>query len=126
MIGKKGERAAARYLKKQGYRVLARNRRFSHNELDLIVRKKKLIAFVEVKSRRVEQEEIPYTRPALAVDKGKRERTIAAGLDYLKSRRAHCPFRFDIVEVYFTTDKHPRVAKITHIEDAFGADGIHR
>lgn len=125
-LGKKGERVAARYLKKHGYRILARNRHFSHNELDLVVKNKECVAFVEVKSRRVKESEIPYTRPAFAVDKGKRSRTLAAALDYLKVHPTRCPFRFDIVEVYFTADKRPSVSKITHIEDAFGADGIHR
>jgi len=125
-IGKKGERAAARYLKRHGYRILAKNSRFSHNELDLVVKQKETVAFVEVKSRRVAAEDILYTRPSLAVDKGKRSRTIAAALDYLKEHRTPCRIRFDIVEVYFTTDKRPRISKITHIEDAFGRDGIHR
>ena len=83
-LGKKGERTAARYLKKHGYRILAKNQHFSHNELDLIAKSADFIAFIEVKTRRVEENELPYLRPAYAVDQGKRRRTAAAALDYLK------------------------------------------
>ena len=36
-VGKKGEKCAARYLKKQHCRILARNYRAGRNELDLVV-----------------------------------------------------------------------------------------
>ena len=49
-IGKIGEKLAARYLKRQGYRVLHKNRHFGKNELDLVVKSKTHIAFVEVKA----------------------------------------------------------------------------
>lgn len=126
LIGKKGERTAARYLKKHGYRILAKNQHFSHNELDLIAKSADFIAFIEVKARRVEEKELPYLRPAYAVDQGKRRRTAAAALDYLKQHPVHLPIRFDVIEVCFSKDRRPRLLRLTHIEDAFGTDGIHR
>ena len=46
-----GERQAARYLKKQGMRIVARRYRTAHGEIDLIAREKDTLVFVEVKSR---------------------------------------------------------------------------
>jgi putative endonuclease len=56
-IGKYGERLAAKYLKKKGYRVIGKNLHFGRNELDLVVKNKEFIAFVEVKTRSYEKVE---------------------------------------------------------------------
>ena len=123
-IGKRGEKIAARYLKKRGYRVVGRNLHFGKNELDLVVKNKEFIAFVEVKTRSYERvEDAEWHRPALAVDQEKRSRTVQAAKAYL---RAHptplCP-RLDVVEVYLDRTKRNKPFKINHIEAAFAANG---
>ena len=40
-IGKKGERLAARYLRRHGYRILAKNWRSHRHEIDVIARERK-------------------------------------------------------------------------------------
>jgi putative endonuclease len=50
-VGDHGESVAARYLRKQGVEVLARNVRRARGEIDLVVRDGETIVFVEVKSR---------------------------------------------------------------------------
>ena len=50
-LGQQGERVAEDYLVRQGYRILERNYRCRHGEIDLIVEKKEKILFVEVKTR---------------------------------------------------------------------------
>lgn len=52
-LGQQGEDAAARYLKRQGYRILERNRYLGRNEIDIIAQEGDTIAFVEVRTRRV-------------------------------------------------------------------------
>lgn len=126
LLGRKGEKIAARYLKKHGYRILAKNLHCSHNELDIIAKNPDAVAFVEVKTRRMDAGELDFLRPAFAVDQGKRRRTVTAALDFLKRKPQHLPIRFDVMEVCFTKDSHPRLLRVTHIEDAFGVDGIHR
>ena len=50
-IGIKGEDEAQKYLKKQGYGVVAKNVKIAGVEVDLIVKQGNLLVFVEVKSR---------------------------------------------------------------------------
>jgi putative endonuclease len=52
-LGHEGETRAARFLEARGYRIVARNVRADRVEIDLIVRRGTMLAFVEVKSRRV-------------------------------------------------------------------------
>jgi putative endonuclease len=49
--GNQGEEIAAEFLQQRGYEILARNYRYKHSEIDLIVRKNDIIVFVEVKTR---------------------------------------------------------------------------
>ncbi|MEW5941133.1 MAG: YraN family protein, partial [Chloroflexota bacterium] len=50
-VGRWGEQAAAEYLEKRGYLILARNFRTKHGEIDLIARQDNILVFVEVKAR---------------------------------------------------------------------------
>ena len=122
-IGRKGERAAARLLRRNGYRILAKNRHFGKNELDIIARDEQYIIFVEVKARTAETLDDFTARPSEAVDREKRRRTVDAALQYLKQRPvALCP-RFDVIEVYLLKGRRLRVTRINHIPDAFGVSG---
>ncbi len=125
-LGRFGESAAVRHLKRKGYRILARNFRAGKNEIDIIASRKNEIVFVEVKARTLTAlGDLPYGSPLEAVDTPKQKRTLAAASAYLcKSETEKMP-RFDIIEVYL---KHrsgllrtPTVEKICHIEDAFGS-----
>ena len=51
-IGKLGEEAARRYLEDIGYRILETNYRDNQGEADIIGFDDKVLAFVEVKTRR--------------------------------------------------------------------------
>lgn len=50
ITGEIGEKLAADYLKKQGYKVLSRNFRTKFGELDIICKKGRVLVFVEVKA----------------------------------------------------------------------------
>ena len=126
-IGKIGERIAARYLRKQRYKIIDTNKHLSHNEIDLIVSNKDYIVFVEVKTRSVKSEDmyLPYGSPASAVTQGKRNRTVVAANNYLNSNRyskhAKKQPRIDVVEIFLEKNT-AKIMKINHITDAFVAN----
>ncbi|MEW5805451.1 MAG: YraN family protein [Patescibacteria group bacterium] len=58
-IGQLGEQIAADYLKKQGYKILARNFKTKLSELDLVAKKGRVLVFVEVKAGATNQNFFP-------------------------------------------------------------------
>ena len=114
-LGALGEREAARWLRRHGYKILARNWRYRHGELDLVARERRILVFVEVKTRRTTS---PYP-PELAVNTRKARcihRTARAYIRRHPFRHWHS-FRFDVVAV--TVDPGDRVVQMRHLQDAF-------
>lgn len=121
-IGRFGEDAAAKHLRKNGYRILERNFRASHNEIDIIAENKDTLVFVEVKTRHGSD----FASPIEAVTPAKQKRTIAAARAYLYKNGCSKQIRFDVIEVYL--ERAPRFSaralalrSLEHIVDAFGA-----
>src|SRR5947209_6203352 len=77
LLGDRGERAAARYLRRQGLRVLVRGYRTRCGEIDLIARDGDTLVFVEVKARQ-------RGVPAEAVTAEKQRRITLAALHFLR------------------------------------------
>ena len=120
-LGNFGERAAARYLKKNGYRILERNFVNSGYEIDIIARKKNILAFVEVKTRTLGHENPREPRPASSVTSEKQRKIIEAswGFSSTNDTRAYRK-RFDIIEVFIdASNGRERVARLVHLEGAF-------
>lgn len=116
LLGSRGEREAARYLKRQGLRVLARNVRAGGGELDLIAREGQTLVFVEVKTRRKGD-------PAEAVTPAKQAILTRAALAFLRRRRLlEVPCRFDVVAIVWEDARHGP-PQIQHLRDAFPARG---
>lgn len=96
ILGDRGEEAAARLLKKEGYRILERNYRCRFGEIDIVARDGPTIAFVEVKTRR----SADFGAPAAAVGRGKQLHMERACLNYLSERGlTDHPVRFDVVSI---------------------------
>ena len=89
--GLSAESRAAAWLIAKGYRVLARRFRTPHGEIDLVVRRRNLIAFVEVKAR------ASLDEAAYAVTPRQQQRIIAAAQAWLMAHPEHAEFelRFD-------------------------------
>ena len=68
-IGTYGEKVAAAFLRKRGYRILTRNYRTLEGEIDLICRCRDLLVFVEVRTRATTD----FGRPAETIDTRKQE-----------------------------------------------------
>ena len=96
VLGKKGEKQVAEYLKKQGCKILKRNYRTPFGEADLIVQDKDEIAFVEVKTRTSDKFGEP--REAVTPEKQRRYKKIAEC--FWKEHGEEPNARFDVAEVY--------------------------
>jgi putative endonuclease len=113
--GEWGEAVAERFLRQAGYRVLGRRVRVGRrDEIDLIVRRRELLVFVEVKTRASER----MGRPVSAVNRAKRFHLGRAAMRYMQRLPQRPPyFRFDVVEVVGTENGGP--PDIRHLENVF-------
>lgn len=112
LLGKRGEEAAADYLRREGYEILHRNYRFGRAEIDLIARKGGTIVFVEVKARSSDR----YGEPEEAVNREKIRRIRRVASAYLAQRRiGECDCRFDVVAVLFSGEK----PTVRHTQDIY-------
>ena len=117
-FGTRSERAAARHLKRQGFRILARNYTCPHGELDLIAVEGRCVVFVEVRSTGGDDP----LRPALSVDEQKQRRLTDLALHYLRQHRLlDCMARFDVLAISWPPGKREPV--IVHYRQAFEAVG---
>jgi len=115
LLGERGERAAARYLRRHGMRVLLRGYRTRWGEIDLIAREADILVFVEVKARR-------RGVPAEAVASEKQRRLTLTALHFLRRYQLlDQRSRFDIVAIVWPDDRRP--PEIAHIRNAFEPTG---
>lgn len=121
VLGNFGERAAERHLKKNGYRILKRNYVGAGYEIDLIAKKKNVLAFVEVKTRTLGRESPKEPRPASSVTPDKQRKIIEAAWEYLSlNNTKNLRKRFDIIEVYVShKDGQDKAERLSHLEGAF-------
>lgn len=111
-VGPRGEKLAARTLKRAGCRILARNYRCPAGEADLIALDGETVVFAEVKTRRSDA----WADPADAVDERKRQHYRRIARYYLSCVRQRREVRFDVISIVLPDDGEPR---ITHVRDAF-------
>lgn len=94
--GRAAEEAALAHLKRQGLKLVTRNYRTPHGEIDLIMQDASELVFVEVRFRRSQQ----FGSPAETVGTQKQRKLRASAQHYLQSDRdCNRPCRFDIVSV---------------------------
>src|SRR5262245_12121192 len=117
-LGRRGEDAAARYLHRLGYILVARGHRDNIGELDLIAVDGRTVVFIEVKTRTTHD----AGHPADAVDEAKQRRLTRLALSYMKRHDLfECEVRFDVVAVTWPARGRPT---IEHFKNAFEAVGI--
>jgi len=115
-LGELGERVAARWLERGGWRVLERRYRCGHRDIDLVIGREDTVAFVEVKTRRSTR----YGDPVEAVNWRKRKelaRSAQAWIDRRRGGIARGPtvYRFDVVAVLIEGAR----VRVRHLPDAF-------
>jgi putative endonuclease len=99
-LGRTGEHLAADALAERGYRILERNFRCRHGEIDLVAEQEQDLVFVEVKTRRGTL----YGRPEEAVTLSKQRKIVEVASYYLDLHS--CPersWRIDVVAVQLST-----------------------
>src|SRR5262249_60087509 len=107
------ERAAARYLRRQGYRILAQNYRCPQGELDLVALDGTCVVFVEVRSTGSDD----VSRPATSVDLVKQRRLTDLAVYYLREHGLlNQAARFDVLALSWPPDR--REPAITHYRNA--------
>ena len=118
-FGRAAEAAAAQQLTRDGWTILGRNVRVGRGELDLIVRRGGVLAFVEVKARR----SAAFGAPEDGVGARKRRQVARLAELWLAARPwalgGVSDVRFDIVAV--DASRHP--ALVRHLPGAFTLDG---
>jgi putative endonuclease len=123
-VGRLGEDLAAQHLTRLGFSTVARNVRTRHGEIDLIVFDGRVLAFVEVKTRRAgfggrairaHEEPLPWLRPR------QRQRLRRLARAWLSDERHERPrartIRFDAVGVI--VDERGRLLRLDHVEGAW-------
>ena len=112
ILGKKGEDIAAAFLKKKGYNILFRNYKCSFGEIDIVAKHKKILSFIEVKTRRTKK----YGLPQEAVTPAKQTKISRVALEFVQRYKMdNRAARFDVVSVQYLND----VYEVDLIENAF-------
>ena len=113
LFGQEGEAEAERYLRRKGYRIVARNLRSSLGELDLVAEDGRTLVFVEVKARRSGQ----FGGAIHAVHRQKQHKLIRLAAQFLAQRHwMDRPCRFDVV---LLEPKGAEMLTVEHIQNAF-------
>jgi putative endonuclease len=113
-IGDYGEEIAKNFFKKQGYKIVKQNFTNRMGEIDLIIKEKDQIVFVEVKTRTNQN----FGYPEEAIDFRKQNKIIRTALNYLFEKKIVSEnYRFDVISIEM--NQSTQKVKIKHIKNAF-------
>lgn len=119
--GKKGEDVCCWHLEEKGYKIIKRNWRIGHKELDIIAENDKYIVFVEVKTRADDFDKIRrFGTAASAVTDEKLRKIKAAANAYLAFSKTEKMPRIDVMEVFLlpTDDEDDFIpTRVSHLEN---------
>lgn len=111
-FGLLGERIAARWLVRQGWTVVEHRFRAGRRDIDLVMRRDRDVAFVEVKARKGEE----FGSPVDAVHwRKRRELSRAAKVWVDRNGKDELAYRFDVIGILVKGDK----VRVRHVPDAF-------
>ena len=115
LLGAWGEALAAEYLRKKRYEIVAAGYRSRFGEIDLIVKNKKYLVFVEVKLRKTGD----FAKAMEYVDRRKQDKIRITASMYLSQNPTQLQPRFDVIEIYAPDGTDTQRPQIHHMEDAF-------
>ena len=115
LTGAWGEALAAEHLRKKHYQVVASGFRSRIGEIDLIVKDRRFLVFVEVKLRK----NANFASAFEYVDRRKQDRIRVTASIYLSQNPTELQPRFDVIEIYAPYGMDTAAPEIKHMEDAF-------
>ena len=115
LSGAWGEALAAEYLRKKHYSVVAAGYRTRFGEIDLIVKDRKYLVFVEVKLRKTAD----FAKAMEYVDQRKQDKIRITASMYLSQNPTKLLSRCDVIEIYAPEGTATVNPEIRHMEDAF-------
>ena len=120
--GNLGEDASAKFLKKNGYKILERNFVDDGHEIDIVAydKKRSTVVFVEVKTRSVGNIGKMESRPAASVTPEKQRKIISASTRFMSRVGRNKRMRYDVIEVFLeNVGGKDKVKEIKHLVSAF-------
>lgn len=115
LTGAWGEAKAAEYLRGKRYTLVAAGYYCKFGEIDLIVKNRHYLVFVEVKLRKNGN----FAKPLEYVDRRKQEKLRLTASMYLAENPTKLQPRFDVIEIYAPQGVFTADPEIYHLEDAF-------
>ena len=116
-VGKLGEEAARKFLKKRGYRIRETGFRCPHGEIDIIAQKKDWLVFVEVRTK----SSLDFGTPEESITQAKKKKLITLALTYTSThQKLPSLWRIDVVAIEL--DDKGKTRRIELIENAIEQD----
>ena len=115
LLGAWGEALAAEYLRKKRYELVAAGYHCRFGEIDLIVKDRKYLVFVEVKLRKSSD----FAKAMEYVDRRKQDKIRITASMYLSQNPTALQPRFDVIEIYAPEGTDTTRPEIHHMVDAF-------
>jgi len=115
IFGAWGEAVAAEYMRKKHFQLVAAGYRSRFGEIDLIMKDRKYLVFVEVKMRKNSH----FAAAREYVDRRKQDRIRVTASIYLSQNPTRLQPRFDVIEIYAPEGVQTSNPVIEHLEDAF-------
>ena len=116
-VGKLGEKAARKFLKKRGYRIRETGFRCPRGEIDIIAQRKDCLVFVEVRTKT----NLDFGTPEESITAAKKKKLVALALTYTSTHQ-NLPslWRIDVVAIELDDKGKPK--RIELIENAVEQD----
>ncbi len=116
-VGKLGEKAARKFLKKRGYRIREVGFRCPRGEIDIIAQRKDCLVFVEVRTK----VSLDFGTPEESITAAKKKKLVALALTYASThQKLRSLWRIDVVAVEL--DDKGKLKRIELIENAVEQD----
>ena len=111
-LGGWGEDLASDYLLKKGYKILEKNYRNNYGEIDIVAKKKKIIIFIEVKTRSGRS----FGLPEDAVNRTKQGKLIKISEKYILDNRIKGNYQIDVIAI--EKDSITKKVNLRHLKNA--------